>query len=467
MLTQRQVASWGRVFKSLQAVLAHGLLFTFTLLLSLKLDHALRHSWWIVFSPLWLFHVVVARGRFSLPAPVMPYNHQWAPSHAIVATPLLVAFELLLCIRLEGAYVVNLKIIFLPLLALETAILIDNIRMCRALMPGDEESISDEAIWETLPHFWVAISMIFLLAATIFTLLKLCGDVATLGWWDLFINFGIAECFAFLVCTKWYNPAITGSLALETQSSTTAVRYLDWSRGIVVVGDDDQQQNCRMCNLQTIGGHIMKIPFICFQIMLFMYLEGTPSRARNIPLGVIFAPLLLLQATGVLFAVYRLLEKIYLLVHSGPAFGYWSIASKARDCLGFMHHGSRLLGWWSIDEGSREELAGLYCAETKISGYNTFPPEIVKKMPKSGLIDEIWKLQAALSAQSEITKYSQQEYERLQTEKILCRICFEEQINILLLPCRHHILCRTCGEKCKKCPICRVFIEERLPIYDV
>lgn len=24
-------------------------------------------------------------------------------------------------------------------------------RMCRALMPGDEESMSDEAIWETLP----------------------------------------------------------------------------------------------------------------------------------------------------------------------------------------------------------------------------------------------------------------------------------------------------------------------------
>jgi hypothetical protein len=23
--------------------------------------------------------------------------------------------------------------------------------MCRALMPGDEESMSDEAIWETLP----------------------------------------------------------------------------------------------------------------------------------------------------------------------------------------------------------------------------------------------------------------------------------------------------------------------------
>ncbi|TYG86754.1 hypothetical protein ES288_A13G158300v1 [Gossypium darwinii] len=27
-------------------------------------------------------------------------------------------------------------------------------------------------------------------------------------------------------------------------------------------------------------------------------------------------------------------------------------------------------------------------------------------------------------------------------KKILCRVCFEEQINIVLLPCRHHGLCR-------------------------
>jgi hypothetical protein len=69
---------------------------------------------------------------------------------------LLIAFELLLCIYLESLRVrnhpsVDLKIVFLPLLAFEAIILIDNFRMCRALMPGDEESMSDEAIWETLP----------------------------------------------------------------------------------------------------------------------------------------------------------------------------------------------------------------------------------------------------------------------------------------------------------------------------
>ncbi|MCH94199.1 transmembrane fragile-X-F-associated protein, partial [Trifolium medium] len=73
----------------------------------------------------------------------------------------------------RGFPAVDLKIVFLPLLTFEVIILIDNFRMCKALMPGDEESMSDEAIWETLPHFWVAISMVFFVAATVFTLLKL------------------------------------------------------------------------------------------------------------------------------------------------------------------------------------------------------------------------------------------------------------------------------------------------------
>ncbi|XP_012478627.1 uncharacterized protein LOC105794150 isoform X2 [Gossypium raimondii] len=467
LVERRRVMTWRRVGKSLQALVAHALLFSFTLLLALKLHHALSYSWWVVFSPLWLFHATVARGRFSLPAPSMPHDRDWAPFHALISTPLLVAFELLLCIRLDSSYVVNLKIVFLPLLAFEMAILIDNIRMCRALMPGDEESMSDEVIWETLPHFWVAISMVFFIAATTFTLLKLCGDVAALGWWDLFINFGIAECFAFLVCTKWYNPAIHRNSHLgESSSSSMTIRHLDWNRGLVISSDEDSHHNSRICNLQDIGGHVMKIPFFCFQIMLFMQLEGTPPSARNISTPILFSPLLLLQGAGVAHAAYRLIEKIVILLHSGAVSGrYIDISSKVREFFGFLHHGSRLLGWWSIDEGSKEEQARLYYSGA--SGYNTFSPDIVKKRPKSDLVEEIWRLQAALSEQTEVTKYSQQEFERLQYEKILCRVCFEEQICVVLLPCRHHVLCSTCCEKCKRCPICRVSIEERLPVYDV
>ncbi|CAI0458959.1 unnamed protein product [Linum tenue] len=466
MLVERRVImSWRRVGKSLQALVAHALLFTFTLSLALKLQLSVSYSWWVIFAPLWLFHAVIARGRFSLPAPSMPHDRHWAPTHAILATPLLLAFELLLCIHLEGSYVVDLKIVFMPLIAFEMAILIDNIRMCRALMPGDEESMSDEQIWETLPHFWVAISMVFFIAATAFTLLKLCGDVAALGWWDLFINYGIAECFAFLVCTKWYNPAIHDhSYVGGSSSSSMAIGYLDWNRGSMFSSEEDT--STRICNLQDIGGHFMKIPFLTFQIMLFMRLEGTPAGARNIPVPCLFAPLFVLQGAGVLFAAYRLVEKMVILLSSGAFPGTsFALVSKAREFLGFLRRGSRLLGWWSIDEGSREEQARLY--HDNSSSYNTFSPDIVRKMPKSELVDEIWKLQAALSEQTDITKYSQQEFERLQNEKILCRICFEEHINVVILPCRHHALCSTCCEKCKKCPLCRVPIEERMPVYDV
>ncbi|KAF2310416.1 hypothetical protein GH714_009735 [Hevea brasiliensis] len=338
--------------------------------------------------------------------------------------------------------------------------------MCRALMPGDEESMSDEAIWETLPHFWVAISMVFFIAATIFTLLKLCGDVLALGWWDLFINYGIAECFAFLVCTKWYNPAIHRDSHIGESGSSMTIGDIDWNRGLVVSSDENRHQNSRICNLQDIGGHFMKIPFIGFQIMLFMHLEGTPPGAKNIPFPVLFSPLFLVQGAGVLFAAYRLVEKFVILLRGGASSSInFSIVSKAHDFLGFLHHGSRLLGWWSIDEGSKEEQARLYYAGG--SGYNTFSPDTVKRMPKSALVEEIWRLQAALGEQTEITKFSQQECERLQNEKILCRVCFVEQINVVLLPCRHHVLCSTCCEKCKKCPICRVVIEERLDVYDV
>ncbi|XP_054809378.1 uncharacterized protein LOC129311250 [Prosopis cineraria] len=456
MLVRMRVMTWGRVGKSLQALLAHGLLFSFTLLLVLKIDRVVPYSWWIIFSPLWLFHGVVARGRFSLPAPSMPHDRHWAPCHAIMGTPLLVAFEILLCIHLESSYAINLKIVFLPLLAFEVAILIDNIRMCRILLPVDDENMSDEAIFETLPHFWIMASMVFFIAATVFTLLKISGEVATLGWWDLYINFGIGECFAFLSSAKWYNPRIHGDI---TESSSLFVRYQDRGSSL------DWQQS-GLCNLQNIGGHIMKILFIGFQILLILHLEGSPATARNMPLQTVFSPLFLLQGAAVLFAAYRLAEKLVLLLYDGEISArYSAVASKAHDCFGFLDHGSRLLGWWSIDETSREEQARIYYDGN--SKYNTFSPDMVKKMPRAVLAEEICRLQAALTEQTDVTKFSQQQYERLQNEKILCRVCFEEQINVVLLPCRHHIICSACCEKCKRCPVCRVCIEKAMPVYDL
>lgn len=89
----------------------------------------------------------------------------------------------------------------------------------------------------------------------------------------LFIIYSIAECFAFLICTKWYNPAIhRWSNIRESGSSSMNNRFLDWNRGLVVSSDEDGHR-CGMCNLQDVGGHFMKVPIIVFQILLFMRLE--------------------------------------------------------------------------------------------------------------------------------------------------------------------------------------------------
>ncbi|PKU69449.1 hypothetical protein MA16_Dca015321 [Dendrobium catenatum] len=53
-MERRRAMTWPRVGKSAQAVLAHGMLFCFTLFLALKIDDRIGYSWWSV--PLLLFH---------------------------------------------------------------------------------------------------------------------------------------------------------------------------------------------------------------------------------------------------------------------------------------------------------------------------------------------------------------------------------------------------------------------------
>ncbi|KAG6757808.1 hypothetical protein POTOM_038133 [Populus tomentosa] len=76
------------------------------------------------------------------------------------------------------------------------------------------------------------------------------------------------------------------------------------------------------------------------------------------------------------------------------------------------------------------------------------------------------RLQALLIEQMEITEFSQK-YQRLQLDKILCRICFKGLINVVLLPCRHRALSSTCCQKSKSCPLCLVTNEVQLSVYDV
>ncbi|KAL3578543.1 hypothetical protein D5086_020047 [Populus alba] len=91
------------------------------------------------------------------------------------------------------------------------------------------------------------------------------------------------------------------------------------------------------------SGHrwtFMKAPVIGFQILLFMRLEGTSPGAEHIPCLILCSTFFDSRSWG--FAVYRLVEKIVLLLNSGAGSGrYFAVTSNAQDYFGFLHNGSR------------------------------------------------------------------------------------------------------------------------------
>ena len=52
------------------------------------------------------------------------------------------------------------------------------------------------------------------------------------------------------------------------------------------------------------------------------------------------------------------------------------------------------------------------------------------------------------------------------TSCLECRICFDRPVDVLLLPCKHLVMCSSCAAMSKKtCPMCRERISETLRVY--
>ncbi|KAL6846136.1 hypothetical protein ACP4OV_023584 [Aristida adscensionis] len=348
--------TWRRVWRAAQGAAAHALLLCFTALLALKLDGLFARSWWVLFFPLWSFHALAARCRFSLPAPSSTESCHRVPCHSIVATPLLVAFELLLCVYLEGhgEPIIDLKLVFLPLLALEIITLVDNFRMCGHLMPGHGETMTDEAICERLP---VVANLRFFLQSHYSGAESISGYVVMQLLW-------------------------AGGIYLLILGFRSALLFLHAQDGPMQWSVDIQSLD--------IGGLIFLIPIILFQVLLCMHLEGTPSYARHIPVRAIFLPIILLQLSVASFAVWKFFDRLVVkLQHGTLGEGYISISSKVDELFVMIQFGSRLLYWWSIDEDSKEEQAHLcYANDIGYSTFCSYPPSIVKEMPKKVLVKE-------------------------------------------------------------------------------
>ena len=46
-----------------------------------------------------------------------------------------------------------------------------------------------------------------------------------------------------------------------------------------------------------------------------------------------------------------------------------------------------------------------------------------------------------------------------------CCICLDGKADTVLMPCRHSGVCFDCAQKVRKCPLCRVPIDERLRVF--
>jgi len=46
-----------------------------------------------------------------------------------------------------------------------------------------------------------------------------------------------------------------------------------------------------------------------------------------------------------------------------------------------------------------------------------------------------------------------------------CKICMDNQINTVLIPCGHRVACISCGSALDSCPMCRVLITGALQTY--
>merc|ERR1712039_228825 len=66
-------------------------------------------------------------------------------------------------------------------------------------------------------------------------------------------------------------------------------------------------------------------------------------------------------------------------------------------------------------------------------------------------------------AQTAYTLAQQRNEER--RDEDLCKICYDKDIDVVLYPCGHFIICRWCAQKVSDCPVCRFVITDVIRTY--
>mmetsp|Transcript_45097 Transcript_45097/g.116635 ORF Transcript_45097/g.116635 Transcript_45097/m.116635 type:complete len:257 (-) Transcript_45097:235-1005(-) len=50
-------------------------------------------------------------------------------------------------------------------------------------------------------------------------------------------------------------------------------------------------------------------------------------------------------------------------------------------------------------------------------------------------------------------------------DKDICKVCFDREIDTVLVPCGHIVVCGECASNVSRCPLCRNVIEQKVKVY--
>ncbi|XP_078339198.1 baculoviral IAP repeat-containing protein 8-like [Crassostrea virginica] len=56
-----------------------------------------------------------------------------------------------------------------------------------------------------------------------------------------------------------------------------------------------------------------------------------------------------------------------------------------------------------------------------------------------------------------------QEYLELR-DRVICKICHENYVADVFLPCSHLVCCADCAPVCRTCPECKKKVDRRIPV---
>ena len=74
---------------------------------------------------------------------------------------------------------------------------------------------------------------------------------------------------------------------------------------------------------------------------------------------------------------------------------------------------------------------------------------------------------ASLALSFKESEYKLAKFEREIRDKKSCKICMEDDISVVFLPCGHLCCCSSCANRpaVKICPICRIEIADKLRVF--